>query len=187
MNPEFHKIEGWAFESEQKALYELARKLPNYSVIVEVGVWEGDFSQQALDGCDPETLYLVDPWEKNDDATNYTSTVTRTQEELDLICVSVEDRFSRDKRAVIVRATSEDAASQLNIAADWVYIDGIHTYQAVLSDLEYWWPVVKPGGMITGHDYDKPAVRLAILEWANYHGLQVATINENFLVTKLIL
>ena len=169
---------------------EFIAALPKGGVGVEVGVWEGDFSQQALDGCEPKILWLIDPWEKNDDKTNYTSTVTRTQEELDTIWQSVVDRFSSHENVNVTRMRSEDAAKHMigcNQLADWVYIDGIHSYQAVLSDLEHWWPLVKPGGMITGHDYDKPEVRLAILEWANYHGLQVATINENFLVTKLIL
>lgn len=36
---------------------------------------------------------------------------------------------------------------------DFVYLDGDHEYSAVMADLEAWWPLVKPGGIIAGHDW----------------------------------
>jgi len=36
---------------------------------------------------------------------------------------------------------------------DWIYVDGDHTYDAVLSDLETFAPKVKQDGLILGHDY----------------------------------
>jgi len=35
-----------------------------------------------------------------------------------------------------------------------VFIDADHSYDAVMSDLETWYPKVKPGGMLAGHDFD---------------------------------
>ena len=36
---------------------------------------------------------------------------------------------------------------------DWVYIDGDHTYEVVLKDLEFYYPLVKKGGYLCGDDY----------------------------------
>ena len=36
---------------------------------------------------------------------------------------------------------------------DLVYIDADHTYESVKDDIAAWFPKVKPGGWITGHDY----------------------------------
>ena len=36
---------------------------------------------------------------------------------------------------------------------DWIYIDADHSYEDVKSDLNSWYPKVKTGGFITGHDY----------------------------------
>lgn len=36
---------------------------------------------------------------------------------------------------------------------DFVYIDGDHFYDRVLEDLTEWSKIVKPGGIISGHDY----------------------------------
>jgi predicted O-methyltransferase YrrM len=41
-----------------------------------------------------------------------------------------------------------------NIMTDVIHIDGAHDYASVLADLEAWWPVLKPGGILIGDDYD---------------------------------
>ena len=37
---------------------------------------------------------------------------------------------------------------------DFVYLDGDHTYNGVMSDLEAWKNKVRKGGYLSGHDYD---------------------------------
>jgi hypothetical protein len=36
---------------------------------------------------------------------------------------------------------------------DFVYIDGDHGFDAVKADISAWWPKVKNGGILAGHDY----------------------------------
>ncbi len=36
---------------------------------------------------------------------------------------------------------------------DFVFLDGDHHYEEIKADLEAWWPRVKPGGHLAGHDY----------------------------------
>jgi len=36
---------------------------------------------------------------------------------------------------------------------DFVYIDANHYYKQVLADIEAWYPKVRSGGVISGHDY----------------------------------
>lgn len=36
---------------------------------------------------------------------------------------------------------------------DFCFIDADHSYESVSADLRAWWPIVKPGGMLAGHDY----------------------------------
>ena len=36
---------------------------------------------------------------------------------------------------------------------DWVYIDANHTYNSVMDDLKAWYPKVRKGGIVSGHDY----------------------------------
>ncbi len=36
---------------------------------------------------------------------------------------------------------------------DFVYLDARHDFQGVFSDLIAWWPKLRIGGVIAGHDY----------------------------------
>jgi len=37
---------------------------------------------------------------------------------------------------------------------DFVFIDAEHSYEAVRADISAWWPKLRPGGMLIGHDYN---------------------------------
>ena len=41
----------------------------------------------------------------------------------------------------------------LQISPDIVHIDAGHDYRAVKSDIETWWPLIKPNGFLIGDDY----------------------------------
>jgi hypothetical protein len=52
---------------------------------------------------------------------------------------------------------------------DMVFIDGDHRYESVREDIKDWWPHVKPGGVICGHDYPNfDGVKRAVDEWNNF-------------------
>jgi cephalosporin hydroxylase len=40
-----------------------------------------------------------------------------------------------------------------NNSLDFVYIDANHAYNYVVQDIELWYPKVKKGGYLCGHDY----------------------------------
>jgi predicted O-methyltransferase YrrM len=62
-----------------------------------------------------------------------------------------------------IRDTSQNAISVLKEEKwDVVYIDGIHTFEGVLSDIENYKTIIKPEGFICGHDYGWDNVRRAI-------------------------
>ena len=57
-------------------------------------------------------------------------------------------------RATLVKALSLEAAKRFPPAHfDWIYVDALHTYDAVLADLRAWWPKLRPGGLLSGDDY----------------------------------
>ena len=47
---------------------------------------------------------------------------------------------------------------------DFVYIDANHNYECVKEDIEHWYPKVKVGGIIAGHDFHYKTVHTAVLE-----------------------
>jgi len=54
----------------------------------------------------------------------------------------------------IIQSDSVSAASNYeDNSLDFVFLDAAHTKSAVFRDLEAWYPKVKVGGTIAGHDY----------------------------------
>lgn len=45
---------------------------------------------------------------------------------------------------------------------DFVYVDGMHTYEAVTNDIHNYLPKVKPGKTLAGHDYQYEPVSSAV-------------------------
>lgn len=146
---------------------------------VEIGVNKGDFLFAMVGYCKQVVWFGVDPY-----------TVYKTFS--DLVVLPEENEFNemfetlskkidthpdRD-RIKLIRKKSIDALNDVSKNVDLVYIDGNHSYESVLEDIEVWEPKVRVGGIIAGHDYNKKSSRhkaifggliKAVDEYANYH------------------
>ncbi len=143
----------YVFISREKLL----EFLPKGGVVAEIGVAEGDFSQTILDVVKPDRLHLIDPWEfqDRDDYAHDGNNVSRDEQEKRFN--AVKKRFKKEIKSgqvVVHRKYSADAAkSFVDRTLDWIYIDGLHTYDGVTRDLEDFAPKVTKQGFILGHDY----------------------------------
>jgi len=75
----------------------------------------------------------------------------------------------------LLRQTSKEAVKGFkDNSVDVVYIDGNHEYDYVKEDIEIWYPKVKPGGVIGGHDFRGHAlgVILAVTDYVNENKLR---------------
>ena len=117
----------------------------------EVGTFKGSFSNQIMNNWSG-TLYMVDVWRPlesgYDDASNH------GKYDGGVYTDAMENIKGFEDRAIMVRATSEIASEMFNDESlDFVYIDANHAYDYVVQDIELWYPKVKKGGFICGHDY----------------------------------
>jgi len=66
-----------------------------------------------------------------------------------------------------IRGDSTKTAEQYaDSSLDFVFIDADHEYESVLRDLRAWYPKVKPGGTLAGHDYHESGPKKAVDEFA---------------------
>ena len=137
------------------------------TTIVEVGVFKAQSSLVFRKTHGQARMYLVDPWRL--DAFSDGQTIADkhpTQEEWDALHANVCKLFVNDWNTKILRMPSAEAARILPNNLDFVFIDGIHSYEAVKEDIGIWYPKVVNGGMLCGHDYIKkwPGVKKAVEE-----------------------
>jgi hypothetical protein len=120
----------------------------------EVGVRDGRFSDHLLSTWKGGLLISVDPW-LSADPDAYVDRSNVSQEEFERLYLETQVRLARHgARSEIRRMTSLEAAALIpDGSLDFAYIDARHDYESVLEDLEAWFPKVKPGGILAGHDY----------------------------------
>ena len=157
---------------------------------MEVGTWKGNFAARLLATASPRTLHLVDPWRLREETefqgVRYGGAAPNGQDGLDEIYQGVLLRFAQEIEngtVVVHRSMSEEAVADFpDESIDWVYVDGDHHYAAVRSDLELWYPKVRPGGILGGDDFgldDKwwgDGVTRAVREFAARPGTPPLTI-----------
>ena len=49
--------------------------------------------------------------------------------------------------------TSDAAKLVPDKSIDWIYVDARHDYCGTTQDMEEWWPKLRQGGIMSGHDY----------------------------------
>ena len=139
---------------------------------VEVGVLYGTFAELIL-AEDPKSLALVDPWKHQPDSVYPANDHNNVNDaEFERYLQVVKTKFDKDPRVTICRSFSVQAAKlYAPKSLDFVYIDAIHTIQAVAEDIRAWWPLVKSGGWLCGHDYSHPDVATAVNEFVKQNVL----------------
>jgi hypothetical protein len=131
--------------------------LPKNGVGLEIGVQFGENAETLLRVTGATKLYLVDPWEPSG-LPNWSA--HDTPEEHSKGLAQTKERLGPDiesGRVVLCRGFSKDQLPLLpDHCCDWAYIDGDHRKDACLYDLTECNRIVKPGGIIMGHDYLSP-------------------------------
>lgn len=124
----------------------------------------GHFSWSILDQWKGKRLYSVDPWAYQENVSLDASNIEQSaQEAAYQTAKQVLAPFG--SRSEIIRDFSVNAAKRFeNNTLDFVYIDARHDYRSARSDLDAWYPKVRPGGIIAGHDYKNSFVRLNLVE-----------------------
>lgn len=151
---------------------------------VEVGSHRGDFAEVLLASWKGGRLLCVDPYLPDYDPVDPASGGDRLK---DLAaCQRRLDRFPG--RGNLLLATSLAIAETLpDGSVDFVYLDACHQLEAVTADLAAWWPKVRPGGVLAGHDWLCPGevrggwgqyVQPAVAAFARREGLDVSLIVE---------
>ena len=120
---------------------------------VEVGSFKAEFAKEIMELWSG-TLYMVDvrsALDKNDylDSSNHGNFKNG-----EIYGSAIDNISGYENRAIMIRANSEIASDIFtDESLDFVYIDANHAYEYVVQDINLWYPKVKSGGYLCGHDY----------------------------------
>lgn len=116
---------------------------------VEIGVEQAHYSETLCYANPNATVWGVDPWMAYKDYREHI-----TQAKLDSFHQEALKRMAGYYNWRPLRETSMQAVKRFPPnSIDWVYIDGNHEFPYVSDDIYEWSRRVKPGGIISGHDY----------------------------------
>ncbi|WP_230530858.1 class I SAM-dependent methyltransferase [Microvirga roseola] len=135
------------------------------SIVVEIGVWKGNSTitmASAMKALDLDGVviavdtwlgawdhWITDEWFEHLNLVNGYPALYRT------FATNVVEAGLQDY-VLPLPLDSTNAANVLRhfgVEPDIVHIDGGHDYNAVVSDLSEWWPMIRPGGILIGDDY----------------------------------
>ena len=151
----------------------------NYKNVAEVGIGYGAHAKSILQSTNIDKLTLIDPTkfypndgfandimaqEPDIPGNNFNELYELINEELgewkDKVC------WHRKESLTI---TNEEVPDN---SLDCIFVDGDHSYTAVIKDLLFWWKKVRVGGQMLGDDYWMPDVARAVQEFALIKGLK---------------
>ena len=135
----------------------LFKALPRHGIAAEIGVAKGKFARKVLEYCRPQKFHLIDPWKFQNDPSYLEDKSNADNLEQENRYQNVKRMFRKEiqsGRVQLHRTYSYIAVKEFpDNYFDWINIDGMHTYDAVLKDLEDFYPKTKDTGLICGHDY----------------------------------
>lgn len=173
---------------------------------IEVGVKNGGYADILLDmwkSC--KTYVMIDPWLEQKYYDDFANVPNDMQNKIFNNAMNIVKKYSYRVEFIIFKTTSEKAATYLkHNSYDFIYLDARHDYMSVKNDINWYYPLLKHGGILAGHDYqdvngiewtldmygkknnNHKAVKSAVDEFAEKNKLIVIATQENNWKTWLI-
>ncbi len=147
---------------------------------LEIGVERGLNAESILKTLNVESLYLIDPYPEShiDRGRRYDMTDAKAE--------MLRRLEPYQARVFFINKYSNEAADDVPSDLDFIYIDGDHSAKQVCKDLVNYWPKVRKGGVLAGHDFtgNYVSVVLEVVGFAQRHGLELQAEKADWWMVK---
>lgn len=186
----YQDIQGWF---DYQSVFDIfIKSSQENSRIVELGCWKGKSSSylltEALNSGKMLDISFIDTW-------------MGSIEHLDPECEFHEpgllnnpdhiwEIFNQNIAKInypknLFRRDTFDAVSYFEDASiSFLFIDTDHEYEHVIKEIDAWYPKVKLGGIIAGHDYFTPGVNQAVNEFFELVPHPLISLNASWMAFK---
>ena len=139
----------------------------------EVGLLKGKTTRYMLSNCPGLFLYGIDQWKHLEPSTE---TGAEHYQRFDMeVCEATVRTIAREFRGrlEILKGDSAEMANRVpDYSLDFAFIDAAHTATETSKNITAWLPKLRPGGWMTGHDWNWPSVAKALdqelLHWTKH-------------------
>lgn len=114
--------------------------------MIEIGCYSGESTIIFSDYF--KNVITIDPLESN-----YHDSDSASESDFEMVYNVFMNRIKYRKNITLIRKKSDDAIHFIENKVDFVYIDGMHTYDQVKKDIINYRSLINDGGFIGGHDY----------------------------------
>jgi len=159
-------IEGWFTDDEARAYNTIVSRFQNAN-FVEVGAWKGRSFASVIGTLllnNYRNIYVVDHW-LGAPTERTTSHLEATHTDVFQIFSDNLKQLGYDKKYNVLKMDSISASQKFeDNYFDVIFIDADHEYEGVKHDLLSWYPKLKSGGILSGHDYGHVPIMMALKE-----------------------
>lgn len=118
--------------------------------ICELGVWAGGGIKNFIK-CNPNLLIGVDCWDQTNDTRTGDGIGDNQLKSFYRDCLKLMIEYPQVK---YIKSYTNDYVDIFDDGFfDFLYVDACHAYDTCKADLNHWFPKVKSGGILAGHDY----------------------------------
>ncbi|TES92947.1 MAG: class I SAM-dependent methyltransferase [Candidatus Cloacimonadota bacterium] len=126
----------------------------------EIGIYRGANAGFYLKELDIKLVSLIDPYVGYG---NYSPVKVGLKHFEEAEKLAHEKLRNYERRIMWVKKKSSEAVKFIDDnSLDFIYIDGNHSHDSVAEDVTLYYPKLKMGGLLAGHDYDIETVRKAV-------------------------
>jgi hypothetical protein len=128
----------------------------------EIGVKRGHYSLELCEAIPNLKLLCID---------DYVPTPKFNWDTVETFYVVARKKLAGYDATFIKKSSMQAAKEDVpDHSLDFVYIDADHGFDNIMKDIIVWSNKVRPGGVISGHDYDIADVKSAVDMYAEIHG-----------------
>lgn len=144
--PLLNSVQGLLVEGQERWLFRRARSLPRFANLVEIGSFKGRSTCCLAFGCrgGEKRVFAIDPFDGQSPDPQYGDYFADFKRNV--------ERCALSDYVEPVKGLSSEVAKTWNKPIHFLFIDGSHRYDDVLTDFACFFPHVATGGTVAFHD-----------------------------------
>ena len=174
----YEGIDGWFGESDKLVYDRVIQWYNDGDIFVEIGSFKGRSASimgvNIANSNKKIKFYCVDTWGGSEEHQKGS-----VSEDSDVVSGKLLDVFLKNTESLSnyitpIQKPSLEAANDFeDKSLAFVFIDASHDYENVKKDIEAWYPKVKFGGTLAGHDWHHHVIKRAVNEFALEKNLKI--------------